>query len=177
MRTRPGQEHLHAVARGNLAHATERPKVALDSSYCRAQSVVAHRATEFFVRRSRIHNPIRTTAWSLARRFSLRIDFFTVCITLARYLRWLIGFNRSCGQLSLNQRLFPQAIGLTRLPMLGSTAICSAVPAIRFPPGLLAPLSSFIVDAQLTALLTAEHFCRMTAHKRSIAPLPQALAG
>jgi hypothetical protein len=59
--------------------------------------------------------------------------------------------------------------------MLGSTAICSAVPAVGLAPSLLPLLGSFKLDRQQAAIFCAEHLRGMTARKRAIAPLPQAL--
>ncbi len=92
--------------------------------------------------------------------------FGSICITLARCRRlrcfshrFLAGWLRRCSQFFL-----PQAVGLARTPMLGSTAISRAVFPVRPPSTFLASLSPLEFDSRLSALVATEDLRGMTAH-------------
>ena len=72
--------------------------------------------------------------------------------------------------------LFPLAIVLAILSMLGPTVICSTVFLVGFAARLLATPRALEIDSNESAFVATEDLGRMAGRKKAIARLQQAVA-
>ena len=131
------------------------------------------------MRRSRVALPSRQAAKAVTERFFAKARFCRICITLALCHDWYrndCGSRWCCKRLGSRLLLFPLAVVLAILSMLGPTVICSTVLLVGFAARLLATPSALQIDSTHPALVATEHLSRVAGRKKTIARLQQAVA-